>query len=52
MNNWIKCNDTELLEEQEIYSKLYDEHISDDGYERAYLVCKRFKLNERYGWIS
>ena len=32
--------------EEEFYSKLYDEHISDDDYERANLVWNRFKLKD------
>ena len=35
---------------EEFHSKLHDEHISGDGYERANLVWNR--VNLRYGRIS
>ena len=41
MNNWDKFNDIELPKK---YSKLYDEDISDDDYERTNLVWNGFKL--------
>ena len=44
MNNWGRSNDTELPNKEKSYSKLYNEHISDDDYERANLVWNRFKL--------
>ena len=46
MNNWDKFNDTELSNKTGFYSKLYDEHIRDDDYERANLVCNRFKIKD------
>ena len=46
MNNWDKFNDTKQPKEEYVYSKLYDEHISDDGYERANFVWNIFKLKD------
>ena len=46
MNNWERFNDTELPTKEAFYSKLYNEHISDDDYERANLVWNRFKLKD------
>ena len=44
MNNWERFSDTELPSKEELYSKLYDEHISDDDYERTKHVWERFKI--------
>ena len=46
MNNWEGFNDTELPTKEDFYSKLYDEHISDDDYERANLVWNIFELKD------
>ena len=43
MDNWDKFNDTELPK-QDFYSKFYDEHISNDEYERAEHVWDIFKI--------
>ena len=43
MNNWERFSDTELPSKEELYSKLYDEHISDDDYERTKHVWERFE---------
>ena len=37
MNTWDKFNETELPTKASLYSKLHDEDISDDDYERAKL---------------
>jgi len=46
MNAWDKFNETELPKKEDFYSKLYDEHISEDDYERARLVWNRFNLKD------
>ena len=46
MNNWDRFNDTELPNEENFYNKLYDEHKSNDEYERAKHVWDRFKKND------
>jgi hypothetical protein len=46
MNNWERFNDTELPKKEDFYSKLYDEHISNDEYERAKHVWNRFKIKD------
>ena len=45
MNNWDRFKDTELPKKT-FYSKLYDENISDDEYERAKHVWDRFKIKD------
>ena len=37
-------NDTELHKKEKSHSKLYGEHICDDGYERAKFAWDRFKI--------
>ena len=37
--------------QQYVYSKLYDEHISNDEYERATHVCDIFKKQNIWGNI-
>ena len=46
MNTWDKFNEPELPSKEHFYSKLYDEHISDDDYDRAKLAWDRFNLND------
>ena len=41
---WDKFTDTELPNQEDFCSKLYDGSITDDWYERANLVGNRFKL--------
>ena len=44
MNAWDKFNETGLPTTEYLYSKLYNEHTSEDDYERAKLVWNTFNL--------
>ena len=47
MSKLDKFNEPELPKKKEyVYSKLYDEHITEDEYERANLTWNRFKLKD------
>ncbi|KAL9963725.1 hypothetical protein ACROYT_G027259 [Oculina patagonica] len=43
MDSWERFNDTSLPEKEKFYSKLNDEHITDEEYEHANSVWKTFK---------
>ena len=45
MDCFHKFDDTQLPSKEEFYSELNNEHISDDDYEHAKKVWKKFKLN-------
>ena len=49
MNNFEKCDKTELPSKEQFYSILNDEHISDKDYEHAEKIWKKFKLKK---WVN
>ena len=44
INSWDKCEETELPPKEAFYSRLYDEHITDEDYERAKKVWEHFNI--------
>ena len=46
MDDWEKLNETSLLEEEELYSNLNMEHITDADFMHAKRVFKGFEIKK------
>ena len=44
MDIWDRFNETELPSQESLYSKLNEEDITDEDYERAQQIWKIFKI--------